>query len=144
MLLLLGTAAACRTWQPSTLGPERLIAEERPERVRVTVSGGTQVTLRNPIVVNDSIVAATAPDPRAPFAAPRPGVLSADVEALEVARLSRARTIALGLGIAAASLGWARIASETSSGEPPPVDPLPKGLLPRLSDGIRIVWRIRR
>ena len=144
VLVFVGTATACRTWQPTSLSPERLIAEERPERVRVTVPGGAQVTLRNPIVVNDSIVAAVAQDPGAPFATARPGVPAASVEGLEVARLSKPRTIALGLGIVAASLGWARIASDTNAGEPPPVDPLPKGLRPRLWDGIRIVWRIPR
>ena len=141
MLAVLGAATSCRTWQPSTLSPERLIAEQRPERVRVTVPGGTQMTLRNPIVVNDSIVAAVAPDPGASFAAARPGVPAASVEAIEVARFSRARTIALGVGIVAMSVGWARIAGQTSSGEPPPVEPVPKGLLPRVWDGLQVAWR---
>ena len=142
VLLVLGTASACRTWQPTTLSPERLIATERPERVRVTVPGGATVTLRNPIVVNDSIVASVAPDPGAPFASARPGVPTAAVEGLEVSRLSRARTIALGVGIVAMSFGWARFAGSNSSGEPPVDPPLEKdGFVPRESGGFHIVWR---
>lgn len=142
VLLVLVAAAACRTWQPTALSPERLIATERPERVRVTVPGGATVTLRNPIVVNDSIVASVAPDPGAPFATARPGVPTAAVEGLEVSRLSRARTIAMGVGIVAISLGWARFAGGNNSGEPPVDPPLEKdGFRPRESGGLRIVWR---
>ena len=145
LLLLLIPAvslSACRTWQPTTMSPERLVATERPERVRVTVPGGATVTLRNPIVVNDSIVAAVAPDPGAPFATARPGVPTAAVEGLEVSRLSRARTIAMGVGIVAMSFGWARFAGSNNSGEPPLDPPLDKeGFRPRESGGFRIVWR---
>ncbi len=143
-LAIVATAGACRTWQPTTLSPDRVIAEERPERIRVTVPGGGQMTLRNPLFVNDSIVAAIAPNPQSPFAVARPGVPITAVEGLEIARFSRARTIALGLGIAALSIGWARIAGSSNAGEPPPIDPVPKGILPRASDGIGFVWRLRR
>ncbi len=142
MVLILGAASACRTWQPTSLSPERLIATERPERVRVTVPGGATVTLRNPVVVNDSLVAGTAPDPRAPFATARPGVPTAAVEGLEVSRLSRARSIALGVGIVAMSLGWASFASSNSSGELPVDPPLEKDMAPPgQSAAFRIVWR---
>ena len=122
--------------------PERLIATERPERVRVTVPGGATVTLRNPIVVNDSIVASVAPGPQGPFATARPGVPTVAVEGLEVSRLSRARTIAMGVGIVAISFGWARFAGANNSGEPPVDPPLEKdGFRPRESGGLQITWR---
>ncbi|MDE2754707.1 MAG: hypothetical protein OXI83_19225 [Gemmatimonadota bacterium] len=141
-VLILGVASACRTWQPATMSPERLIATERPERVRVTVPGGATVTLRNPIVVNDSIVAAVAPDPGGPFATARPGVPTAAVEGLEVSRFSRARTVAMGVGIVAMAFGWARFAGSNSSGEPPVDPPLEKdGFRPHASGGFRIIWR---
>ena len=136
------SASACRTWQPTTTSLEELIAAERPERVRVTVPGGARMTLRNPILVNDSLVAGVASDPGAPFATARPGLPASAVEAVEVAQLDKGRTIALGVGIVAAALGWASFASGNSSGEPPVDPPLEKsGLRPRESGGIRIVWR---
>ena len=142
VLLVLAATSACRTWQPTTMTPERLIATERPERVRVTVPGGATVTLRNPIVVNDSIVASVVPDAQGPFATARPGVPTAAVEGLEVSRLSRARTIAMGVGIVAISFGWARFAGSNNSGEPPVDPPLEKdGFRPREPGGLRIIWR---
>ena len=100
------------------------------------------MTLRNPILVNDSIVAAVAPDPGTPFATARPGVPADAVEGVEVSQLSRGRTIALGLGIVAISFGWTRFSSGNNSGEPPVDPPLEKdGFRPFESGGFRIVWR---
>ncbi len=142
LLVVATSATACRTWQPATTSLEELIAEERPERVRVTVPGGTQMTLRNPILVNDSLVAGVAPDPAAPFATARPGLPASAVEGVEVAQLNRGRTIALGVGIVAMALGWARFASDNNSGEPPEDPTLEKdGFRPGETGGFRIVWR---
>lgn len=72
----------------------------------------------------------------------RPGLPASAVEGVEVAHLNKGRTIALGVGIVAMALGWARFASDSSSGEPPIDPPLEKeGFRPRESGGIRIVWR---
>lgn len=145
VLGLLAVAAymsGCRTWQPVTVSLEQLI-DERPERVRVTVPGGSQMTLRNPILVNDSIVAAVAPDAGTPFATARTGVPADAVEGVEVSQLSRGRTIALGIGIVAISLGWTRFASGNNSGQPPVDPPIEKdGFRPFEPGGVRIVWRL--
>ena len=118
------------------------LIEERPERVRVTVPGGSQMTLRNPILVNDSLVAAVAPNPGTPFATARPGVPANAVEGVEVSQLSRGRTIALGIGIVAISFAWTRFASGNNSGQPPVDPPLEKdGFRPLESGGVRMVWR---
>ena len=121
--------AGCHTWQSVATGsPVDMIVAERPERVRLTVAGGATVTLDNPIVANDSIVSLAAPAANASFAVPRPGVPALIVEGVEVARFSRARTIALGAAIVAVSLGWARLASASNSGLPPNEEPEPKGI----------------
>lgn len=126
--LLAGYLAGCKTWQPAPAAPVRYIAEERPERVRVRVSGGSIVTLRHPMIVNDSIVSSTAPAPGALFAPPRPGVVSEDVRSLEVARFSPGRTVGLVAVIAAASVGWAKLAGANAGGSRPGDGKLPKGL----------------
>ena len=141
-VVLLGSLAGCKTWHPAVTSPERVIADERPPAVRVTVAGGVTMTLQDPMIVNDSIVsAASSNEAGTVFAQPRPGVAMGDVEAVEVARFSTWRTVAFGVGIAAVAIGWARAVSDNSSGEPPTTEPLPKGLRPSEWGGIRFEWR---
>jgi hypothetical protein len=136
--------AACKTWQPTTMTPERLLVEARPASVRVTVSGGGTVTLRNPVIVDDSIVSSVAPPPGAVVAPPRLGVVSEDVRSLEVARFSATRTIGLMAAIALASIGWASVAGDSAGGSPPPGGQLPKGLALGPWSGVQLVWRVLR
>lgn len=141
VLVCLGVLSGCKTWQTSTLSPERLIAEERPSSIRVTTSDGVAVTLKHPGVINDSIVSRTA-GTGLPFAASRMGVASRDVRSVEVPRLSRGRTIALAATIAAVSIGWATVANDSRGGSTIITEPLPKtpalslGSLVRLALGV--------
>ena len=50
--LILG---ACASWRASPVAPERLIAEEQPTRVRITLADGTGMVLRNPEAEADSV-----------------------------------------------------------------------------------------
>lgn len=142
-VVLLGLLAGCKTWQPATVSPERLIAEERPSSVRVTGSGGIRMTLRNPRLVNDSIVSSESAPPGATLAPPRVGVAREDVRSLEVARFSPGRTIALAAAITGASIAWASFATASRGSEPPP-EPLPKDSFLALLDGIRLVLGVGR
>lgn len=123
--LLLLSVAGCKTWQPAARSPVDLIREERPSSIRVTGSEGVQVTLRNPTLVNDSIVSNVAPPPNAAFAPARVGLAADEVRSVEVARVSTVRTIALVGAIAAASFGWARVQGSGGGTDDRP-GPLPK------------------
>jgi hypothetical protein len=64
VLLLFGvlylTTCSTTSWQPVSLdaiSPAQLIEEDRPERVRVLMRGGSQVELENPLVEGDELVA---------------------------------------------------------------------------------------
>jgi hypothetical protein len=140
--IVLGLLAGCKTWQPAAMGPERLLSEERPAAVRVTVAGGSTMTLKNPMIVNDSIVSSAVPPPGLAFPLPRLGVVSADVRSLEVARFSPGRTLGLMAVIAAASIGWATLASESAGGSPPPDGQQPKDPAIGLWRGVQLVWRV--
>ncbi len=86
---------ACHSWQPTTISPQGWTPEERPSSVRATLTSREVITLRDPIVRNDSIVGATV------------GVASRDVRVLEVERFSVGKTVGLVVGtstIAAAAL----------------------------------------
>jgi hypothetical protein len=124
-------AVGCKTWEPAPTTLESLIAEAPPPSVRVTTADGSRVTLRNPLVVNDSIVSAVAPPPGAVVVPPRAGVAERDVNFVEVPRLSVGRTVALGAAIAGASILWATVQGAGGGGEPRP-DPLPKDPMLRL------------
>ena len=90
------TACSTTSWQPVSLNaisPAQFIEEDRPDRVRVLMRGGTELELERQAVDGDELVA--------------PGNFSmplADVLVLEVYRLSVERTIFTGAGGAAAAL----------------------------------------
>lgn len=121
-LMMLG---GCVTWEPVRGVPQELIAAEQPSSVRVTDVDGVRRTLKSPMIMNDSIVSAVAPAPGAVVMPPRVGVLAADVNMLELPRVSTGRTIALAGAILGASITWARIQSSgAGNGETP--DPVLK------------------
>ena len=47
---------ACYSWRTATISPAQLIAEQEPSIVRVTLTDGMQLTLRDPSIRNDSLV----------------------------------------------------------------------------------------
>ena len=132
-LLVLVSLTGCKTWQPVEASPAPWIAQERPREVRLTTGDGARMTLRSPIVANDSIVSPLEGLP----VLPRRGVALADLRALEVARFSAVKSAALATGILAASITWATTASQSKGGvdnpEPPP---------PKFQPGFRFTWRI--
>ena len=131
-LVVLVSLTGCKTWQPVEASPAPWITQERPQEVRVTTESGVRMTLRSPIVANDSIV---SPEGRPVLA--RRGVALADVGALEVARFSAIKSAALAAGILTASISWATTASEKKGGvEPPPTAP------PKFWPGLGFTLRI--
>lgn len=127
--------AGCTTWQPVTESPGRLITEERPASVRITTSDGAEVTLKDPRIVNDSLVGdASGAAPRTP---PRVCLACGDIRAVEVERFSTGRTIALAATIAAVSFGWASLAGDSEGGSSESPGPLPKAQA--LWGGIRLL-----
>lgn len=115
----------CKTWEPATVAPATLIADAQPSVVRVTDGDGIQTTLRNPIVVNDSLISAAAPQPGVLVSPPRVGVAADDVALLEVGHFSAVRSIALAGVIAVGAITWAGIQASVGGGEERP-EPLPK------------------
>ena len=95
--LLLVLVTACQSWRPSPVSPQQLIPEERPSRVRVTLTDGETVTVKDPTMRNDSIVGVTD----AVGALTRRGVkvASRDVRLLEVRRLSVTKNIVLAVSL---------------------------------------------
>jgi len=57
LLVLLAAQGGCtaKKWNTQQVSPEEFMAQERPDRIRVTTNGGEQLDLRSPHVVQDSI-----------------------------------------------------------------------------------------
>ncbi len=97
--LLLVLLTACQSWRPTTVSPQQLIPEERPSSVRVTLTNGETVTVRDPTMRNDSIVGVT--DAVGALMTRPVGVASRDVRLLEVRRLSVTKSVLTSAAVAA-------------------------------------------
>ena len=91
--LLLVLLTACHSWQPTTVSPQQLIAEERPSSVRATLTSGRTITVEDPTMRNDSIVGYTDAGVAA--------VASRDVRLLEVRGVDVGQTVGFVLTTAA-------------------------------------------
>ena len=136
-ILALTLLSGCKSWRPVMEVPENWIARESPPEVRLTAATGAQVTIRSPIIVNDSIVSASDSVAAGPFARPRPGVLAADVAGIEVPRFDPIKTAGLAAGFLAVSITWARTAGKLGGGQEVPEPPLEK-----FAPGFRLLWRV--
>lgn len=118
-----------------------MIEDERPSSVRLTDVDGLRTTLKNPVMINDSIVSIVAPPPGTVVAPPRVGVLANDVNIIEMPRVSTLRTVALAAAILGASISWARVQGGSGSGSEVEDPPNKDGML-TLDVGrlIGLVW----
>ena len=136
-ILALVVLSGCKSWQPVMETPASWIARESPPEVRLTAATGDQVTIRRPIVVNDSIVSASARVAVGPFAPPRRGVRLSDVHGFEVPQFDPVKTAGLAAGFLAVSISWARTVGKTGGGQETPEPPLDK-----FAPGFRLMWRV--
>lgn len=136
-ILALVLLSGCKSWQPVMDTPEGWIARESPPEVRLTAATGDQVTIRRPIVVNDSIVPASARVAVGPFAPPRQGVRLSDVHGFEVPRFDPVKTAGLAAGFLAVSISWAKTVRSGGGGQQAPEEHVPK-----LAPAFKLMWRV--
>ena len=86
-LCALVASSGCHVWVPTQLGPSQQFVNGR---ARLHRADGTTVVVEGPRVEGDSIVG------RPPNSSAHIGVAQADVRSVEVRRLSRGRTAAVG------------------------------------------------
>jgi hypothetical protein len=91
--LLLVLTAACTRWEPSTIRPRQLLAEEHPGVVRVTRADGESMVLRSPRIEGDYISSC------AREASDRCAAALDDVLQVEVQRYRPVATVVLGLTV---------------------------------------------
>ncbi|HIF07834.1 MAG TPA: hypothetical protein EYQ64_13055 [Gemmatimonadetes bacterium] len=118
LVLLVG----CHTWQPTTVSPRAFASEERPASVRLTLADGRTLTLKNPVMRNDSIVSIVstgASEDRRFSPSEVVGVAMGDIDSMEVQRFSRAKTIGFVVVAVLIAVGWAGVATGNSGGAEP-------------------------
>lgn len=141
-LLAATLLTGCKSWEPITSSPTRVIAEQRPPSVRITDIDGREITVRRPVLRNDSIVSSTADPSGLPL--PAVGVPYGDVNTLAVPRFSAVKSVALAAAVVGLAGMWARAAggSEGGSTLPPPEPPKLIGF--SLGDGWRVLTGLLR
>ena len=102
----LAIASGCHVWVPTELGPSKPFVNGRARLHRVD---GTMVLMEGPRVEGDSIVG------RPPNSAAHIGVAQADVRSVEVRRLSRGRTAAVGVVLFVVYQGLYYLVADTNT-----------------------------
>ena len=95
-LLLAVNLTGCHSWHPVTVSPRQFIEEEQPDRIRVWRQGVPSTEVRYPLIEGD-ILTSTVPSE------PPVGIALTDITRIDVRRFSQRQTLALVLGVAAAS-----------------------------------------
>ena len=67
-LLLPAFLAGCSSWWVQEVSPQQLITEDQPEKIRVTLTDGSQMVLEQPRVSGDTLMGKFAPKDFAPSA----------------------------------------------------------------------------
>lgn len=112
--LLLALLTGCQVWQPAIADPATLIPVERPRSVRVTLLDGAMLTVRDPIMRNDSIV---------PTETGGAAVAASDIRLFEVQRFSAKKTIVFIIAGVVLAATWTRAVVKGGGGGGPEPDP---------------------
>ena len=94
LLVACTLSSACTAWHTTSLQPQRFSAEKSPPKVRLTLSDGTKLTARHPVIVGDSLVWADWWGESPPDSARR-AVLASNVRQVEVHGVDAGRTAGL-------------------------------------------------
>lgn len=121
-ILLTGTfLQSCMHWSTKPIEPERFNGQHRSQRVRVTLVGGMQLLIRDPLVSGDSLVWTQPADSALDtLQVERKGIPLAEIQKVEVREVDAAATTLLvitGIGITAALIA--------AADKPPPPQPCP-------------------
>jgi len=138
-LLLLG---GCKSWHPAPGDPGQVLSDQAPATVRVTDSTGRVVTVRHPVVRNDSIVTSDTDVMGRPIRAE--GVANSEVGVISVQRFSPVRTVLFAAAIVAAGVTWVNVNGDSDGGTIPPTPGPPKEFALSLSSILGLVsglWR---
>lgn len=131
-LAVILSLGGCKTWQSTAEDPRQVLVDHRPRAVRVTDQDGTTITVRRPVIRNDSIVTSETDAFGAPLQ--EPGIPYAEVNAMAFEQFSAARTGVMAAVIIGIAVGWTQVVGDSSGGNSEPNPPLPKGFSASLNE----------
>ena len=85
---------ACTSWKTQEASPQQVLADDQPDKVRVTLTDGSQVVLEEPAVSGDTL---SGLDDSTPVHIPLADV--ADVEVRKTDIIPTVALVVLGLGV---------------------------------------------
>lgn len=115
LLLACTFFSACTAWHTTSLQPQRFSADTSPERVRLTLSDGTQLTARHPVIAGDSLVWANGSG-SPPADSARSALLASRISKVEVHGVDNPRTIALTVFVVGLVVGLVAIGNAIAAG----------------------------
>ena len=101
LLMACTLSSACTAWHTTSLQPQQFSAEKSPRKARLTLSDGTRLTARHPVMVGDSLVWADGSS-ASPRDSTRSAVLASSVRRVQVRRVDAGLTIGLVMLVGAA------------------------------------------
>ncbi len=101
-LLLPAFLAGCSSWYVQEVGPQQLITEDQPGKIRVTLTDGSQVVLEQPRVSGDTLMGRIASKGVTPsgemFVSEQMSIPLSDVADVAIQKTDAGKTTALILG----------------------------------------------
>jgi hypothetical protein len=108
-------SSGCTAWHTTALQPQRFSADTSPDRVRLTLSNGTQLTARHPVIAGDSLVWGNGSG-SPPRDSARSAVLTSSIKKVEVHGYDNPRTIALMVFVGGVVAGLVAIGNAIAAG----------------------------
>ena len=96
-VLLPAYLAACSSWYVQEVSPQQLVTEEQPEKIRVTLTDGSQLQIEHPRVSGDTLMGYEVRGRR--YSGQQVNIPLSDVTDLAIQRTSAGKTTALIFGM---------------------------------------------
>lgn len=124
-VLVLTSLTGCKSWRPAGGPPAQVLADQRPNVVRITDVDGRLIIVRHPVVRNDSIVTSDLDPMGQPVRGE--GVAYGDVGVVAVERFNPVKTALFAGALFAAGATWVKLNEGSTGGDPVPTPGPPKG-----------------
>lgn len=88
-------SSACTSWHTTSLQPQRFSAEKSPEEVHLTLTNGTEMIARHPVMVGDSLIWMEAWRSEPPAHSDRNAIPISNIQKAKVHGFDPLRTVGL-------------------------------------------------